>query len=169
MTSENSAELPNEDSADPPRRSLHFPNENLLASPSPFVDANGRNPFADSEPHEAIDVDTGESNAYVSNYAGAAATPVEFEIRLNHRGGTLLLVAFLTVIMSGLSWLIGPAMWVVGVLGLWVFFCSLSDLNRMQLGRMNDEGRRQTRVALILTSGCLIGLVGSIVFSIVTL
>jgi hypothetical protein len=39
----------------------------------------------------------------------------------------------------------------------------------MQLGRMNDEGRRQTRVALILTSGCLIGLVGSIVFSIVTL
>ena len=163
MTSENSVEQPIDDSDGAPRRSMHFPNENLLASGSPFVDDNGRNPFADNEPQTAIDVESSEDNAYVANYAAAAATAGEFEIRLKHRGGTLMLVAIFSAIMTGLSTLIGPALWVVGMMGLWVFFSALSDLNAMKIGRMNHSGRGQTRVALFLSGTCLIIMVGSVV------
>lgn len=146
-----------EDSPNQPDASRRFPNAGLLAD-SPFAD--GTNPFAEAAadataagadaaetPAEQQDGSPSDSpNAYAANYAERGEFHEEVLIRLGHRGGTLMLVAIFTLFMLGMSMLVGIAsMLVVLFFGAWVLYSGLSDLSAMSAGRMNPDGRAQTR------------------------
>lgn len=144
-----------------------FPNAGLMAAGSPFIDENGENPFSDSESAEAAPVEPGENNAYAANYADKAGEQDEFRIRLAHRGGTLMLVAIFSVVMTLTSLAVGAlALIVVFCIGFWALFSGLSDLGAMKLGRMNDTGRGQTRAAVFVAGVALLGAIGTIVYQV---
>jgi hypothetical protein len=147
---------------------MKFRNAELLSEGSPFEDEQGRNPFADSDVISVTDSDgdsANQTNAYAANYAADAATAGEVEIRLQHRGGTLILVGIFTAIMLLMSFVVGtPVLLVVLTLGLWVVFSASADLAAMRLGRMNVGGHSQTRAGFVLAGLSVVAAIGMFIW-----